>query len=218
MRIIVRQSPPEGGARRVVVDRERLDAFRTPPWWTRPGRFVVSWLGLAAALCLHAFGVAALALWQEPSYVDASEVYSVTVLTDIPPVEVCPLPADTGDDGNPELARAECAASMQAESAPSNYWDLVRAAIADSVRYPPSAVRQGIEGTIDLRLTLDARGALVEVVPLERTPELLIQSAVSAARRAAPFPPNTNGIGDVVSAILPVHFQLNRNPGRSSMR
>ena len=97
----------------------------------------------------------------------------------------------------------------------SNYWESVRAAVARNVRYPSAAVRLGIEGSIDLRLTIDAQGNLVEAAPLTRAPDLLIQSALSAARRAAPFPSNTNSSRSVASATLPIRFQLNRKPERS---
>lgn len=210
-----RAPPPAGGGRRVL---EKLDTLCAPPWRTCPAHSAFPWFGLAVALCLHAFGVAALALWQEPDPIDGSEVYEVTILPEILPVDACPAPPDSGDeDGTTDNTGPESAAATEEGYVLSNYWDIVRAAIAGRVRYPRDAVRQGIEGTIDLRLSLDAQGGLVAVVPLERSPELLIQSAERAVRLAAPFPPNTNGPSGVVSAILPVHFQLNRNPERSSL-
>lgn len=212
----MRSSAEYAGARRaprrVVVNPRGCQA---PSWWEQDARHFVSMTSISVALCLHAFALVGLAVWQEPARDEALPEYTVTILPDIPPVEVCPSVSDGERGATPDAARTECAVAGQRASAPSNYWDFVRAAIAGSVRYPRAAVRQGIEGTIALRLTLDAQGALVAVVPLERSPGLLIESAVSAAWRAAPFPPNTNGSSEVVSAILPVHFQLKRNPERN---
>jgi protein TonB len=99
----------------------------------------------------------------------------------------------------------------------SNYWETVRAAVARNVRYPSVAIRKGIEGTIALRLTVDAQGNLVEAVPLEGSSDILIQSALSAARRAAPFPTPANRLEFGSSAVLPIHFQLgSHNPKRST--
>ena len=204
-----------GRPRRISVDRRQFDAFRTPLWHARPARCAVPWFGLAAAMGLHAFAVAALAFWQQPFPAETPEVYEVTIDPGCFSIEALPLPPGPHGADEPDDRGMDSTAAAESPATLSNYWDAVRAAIAGRVRYPQAAIRQGIEGTIDLRLTLDGQGALLEVVPLESTPEILVQSAMSAAHRAAPFPRNTSGTSHVASAVLPVHFQLNGNPERS---
>ena len=213
MRRIPRQQPM-GEVRTVVVDRERLEVFRTPPWWSRRARFAISGFALALALCLHAVAVAAVAVWQKQAPVEILETHAVTVLPEIPPVEAFVAPPDSSGDGTGERAAADAPAVEQAVSVSSNYWDQVRAAIAGRVRYPRAAVLRRVEGTVDLQLTVDRNGSLRFVAPLNAPPESLAQAAVDAARRAAPFPANTNGACEVASVILPVHFLLKQKPER----
>ena len=273
MRILARQSPAPGRMRRLVVDRNILETFQTPPGRThQAGRFL-SWPGLAVSLCLHAVGAVSFALWQEPRIEEFTDSYAVNILPDVYPMEASsaqpgtrtaqappstlilaaptsgerkrspwekallpPLermavapqtPVEKSADPKPvppdQTLKAETALPEAASPASppsldlvsSNYWESVRAAVARNVRYPSAAVRLGIEGSIDLRLTIDAQGNLVEAAPLARAPDLLIQSALSAVRRAAPFPSNTNRSRSVASATLPIRFQLNKKPERS---
>lgn len=152
-----------------------------------------------------------------PAAVEVSEPIAVTLLPEIPPMaEYTPLPGAEGEKAA-DTERTESAVAAEAGTVLSNYWDFVRAEIAACVRYPRDAVRQGIEGTVDLRLTLDAKGGLLAAVPLRETPTLLVRPAVSAAYRAAPFPPNPNRSCEVVSVILPVHFRLNSKQERNSL-
>jgi protein TonB len=59
--------------------------------------------------------------------------------------------------------------------------------------YPALARRRGIEGSVLLRLTIDARGRLEALETPGRAPLVLVSQARSAAERAAPFPPPPNG-------------------------
>jgi len=172
-----------GEARKVVVDQERLEAFRTPPWWSRRARFAISGFALAVALCLHAVAVAAVTVWQKQSPAEILETHTVAILPEIPPVEAFVTPPDSSGDGTCESAAADAPAAEQALSMSSNYWDQVRAAIAGRVRYPKAAVLRRVEGTVDLQLTVDRNGSLRFVVPLNGPPECLAQAAVDAARR-----------------------------------
>lgn len=212
MRRIPRQQRT-GEVRKVVVDRKRLEAFRTPPWWSRRARFAMSGFALALAVCLHAAAVAAVAVWQRQASAEILETHAVAILPEIPPVEAFVTSPDSIGDGIYERA-ADMSATEQALSVSSNYWDQVRAAIAGRVRYPKAAVLRKVEGTVDLHLMVDRDGFLRLAVPLNAPPESLAQAAVDAARRAAPFPANTNGGYEVTSVILPVHFLLKQKPER----
>lgn len=65
--------------------------------------------------------------------------------------------------------------------------------IAAHKHYPALARRRGIEGSVLLRLTIDARGRLEQLETPGRAPLVLVSQARSAAERAAPFPPPPAG-------------------------
>ena len=86
----------------------------------------------------------------------------------------------------------------------------VREAVARQIRYPASARMRGIEGQVTVNLTIDGVGALVAVraIPSEAD-NVLVQAAVDAATRAAPFPAPLMACDEqTVTAQLPVRFKL----------
>lgn len=72
----------------------------------------------------------------------------------------------------------------------SNYLSLIISKIERNKRYPPLARRNGIEGMVKVKFSIDQNGALLGLA-IERGSgfELLDQEALSMVRRASPFPP-----------------------------
>lgn len=91
------------------------------------------------------------------------------------------------------------------------YWQGVRDRVAAEVRYPLSARRRNTAGEVVLCVAINARGKLVvaKPVPPAADPDLT-EAAVSAARRAAPFPPPSmrGAETNVAVALIPIHFVL----------
>ena len=83
----------------------------------------------------------------------------------------------------------------------------VREKIARSARYPASARRTGLEGTVALTLTISPSGELVSLsVHAPEGLSALARAAEEAARQAAPFPPPPSRRG--VQVEVPVVFRL----------
>ena len=70
------------------------------------------------------------------------------------------------------------------------YFSQVRQAIEGQLEYPIALQRRGIEGRVKLRLVIGKSGELIEVSSISQmeTPTQLIELALSAAHKAAPFP------------------------------
>ncbi len=109
---------------------------------------------------------------------------------------------------------------MMAETTPlrvEDAWAEVRSGIQQSLRYPTPARRTGTEGVVVLRLTLDGSGSVVGAEVRPPYPErVLCEAALSAVRRAGPFPKTGRAIrkGETLStAEIAVRFELRR--GRS---
>ncbi len=112
------------------------------------------------------------------------------------------IPDSGAGDGQPAPVPAVDAA----------YWQGVRDRVAGEVRYPLSARRRNVAGEVVLCVAVNARGELVVVkpVPPAADPDLS-EAAVSATRRAAPFPPPPAMRGvetNVAIALIPIHFVL----------
>ncbi|MFH0878203.1 MAG: energy transducer TonB, partial [Lentisphaerota bacterium] len=103
-------------------------------------------------------------------------------------------------------------ASAQGES---NYWQMVRTAVAGQARYPAFARRQRNEGYVLVQLSIDAQGQVQEVLPLEASSQLFLQSAMDAVEKASPFPPPTNCTPGVLTAAIPIIFRINQNKERN---
>lgn len=74
--------------------------------------------------------------------------------------------------------------------------------------YPRLARRAGLEGTVCLRISVDAAGRLAQVRPTCAAPAPLLESALRAVREAAPFGPLPGALGPQLVVDLPVVFQL----------
>ena len=94
------------------------------------------------------------------------------------------------------------------------YVNSIREAVAHQLRYPELALRRGIEGRVVLRLTLTASGHLLKATPGEPAADAaLTNAALTAVRRAAPFPAwqGTHNSNALLSLILPIRFKLDEN-------
>lgn len=91
------------------------------------------------------------------------------------------------------------------------YISFIRSAIVRHLRYPELALRRGIEGRVVLRLTLDARGKLLDSTASEPANDgALLGAALVAVRRAAPFPPwqGVHSPDATLNLTLPIRFKL----------
>jgi len=79
-----------------------------------------------------------------------------------------------------------------------------------SSEYPPEALARGIEGTVYLRLLIDAQGGIAEITVVEDPGNGFAEAAVRIARRYFKFAPALRG-GEPVATVLtrvPVRFEL----------
>jgi TonB family protein len=90
----------------------------------------------------------------------------------------------------------------------TSYWATVRMAIAGRLRYPAEARRQGLEGTVDLRLQLDGTGRLRSANAVSATAPVFADAALRAVRKAAPFGRPPDGDVPALDALLPIRFEL----------
>lgn len=84
---------------------------------------------------------------------------------------------------------------------------------ADSFRppYPPAMQREGLEGTVTLRVTIDARGRVSAVEEVSATHPAFFEAARRHALRAWRFRPATrDGVAIISEQILTLRFQLER--------
>lgn len=89
------------------------------------------------------------------------------------------------------------------------YMNNLRKRVAAHRRYPYQARRAGIEGTVCLKLRLDAAGRLAALTPTCGAPtRALLEAALDAVRAAAPFGPLPSALGAELAAELPVVFRL----------
>ncbi|KGO98601.1 energy transducer TonB, partial [Novilysobacter defluvii] len=77
-------------------------------------------------------------------------------------------------------------------------------------RYPPSALRAGIEGTVILVISIDAQGNVLDV-EVERSSRNrdLDRAAVQAARKWRFNPATENGVAVASRVRVPVDFNMN---------
>lgn len=84
---------------------------------------------------------------------------------------------------------------------------------ADSFRppYPPAMQREGLEGTVTLRVTIDTRGRVSAVEEVSATHPAFFEAVRRHALRAWRFRPATrNGVAIISEQILTLRFQLER--------
>ncbi|MCR5219968.1 MAG: energy transducer TonB [bacterium] len=82
----------------------------------------------------------------------------------------------------------------------------IRGAIERKLRYPALARRQGLSGQVLVSFVVERNGGIRDLRVLRGSGfGLLDDSALSAVRRAAPFPPASSP----VRVSLPVRYHLN---------
>ena len=86
------------------------------------------------------------------------------------------------------------------------YKALVRARIEAERRYSPMARRRGLEGVVNIRVSIGAvRQRVSKVLVEDGAPMLLAKSTEEAVERAGPFPPPPAGLGVL---RVPVRYRL----------
>jgi periplasmic protein TonB len=94
-------------------------------------------------------------------------------------------------------------------AARAQYLQRLRQRVIERRQYPHAALRAGVEGTVCLRVSLDAAGRISELRPTcGPLPAPLLQAALRAVRAAEPFGPLPSGVGQMLSVDLPVVFTL----------
>jgi TonB family protein len=90
----------------------------------------------------------------------------------------------------------------------ARYLGQLRERVLARREYPRLARRAGLEGTVCLRIAVDAAGRLAQLQPSCVAPAPLVEAALSAVRAAAPFGPLPGGLGTELVLDLPMVFQL----------
>jgi periplasmic protein TonB len=87
--------------------------------------------------------------------------------------------------------------------------DLFRTRIAARFRYPPEAERDGIEGLVVLRVSIDGTGRLLDVRLVGAcTHPLLCDAASQTLLASAPFPPPPSQLGGPIAVDVPLAYRL----------
>lgn len=129
-------------------------------------------------------------------------VVAATSLPSPEPAPPAPAAAPSGEAlpgaANPNRALASAglpgvASGPSLEEQLKRYEAELARRIAAHKQYPDLARRRGIEGSVTLRLSIDAQGRLEALETPGRAPLVLVSQARSAAERAAPFPPPPHG-------------------------
>ena len=129
-------------------------------------------------------------------------VVAATPLPSPEPARPAPAAAPSGEalpgPANPNGALASAglrgvASGPSLEEELKRYEAELARRIAEHKQYPDLARRRGIEGSVTLRLSIDAQGRLEALETPGRAPLVLVSQARSAAERAAPFPPPPHG-------------------------
>jgi periplasmic protein TonB len=129
-----------------------------------------------------------------------------------PPVETPPVEARAqAAEAPPQIARAPAAPVPSAPAGPPpDYLAMLQAALQRSLEYPRSARQAGIQGYPVLRFVIDRAGRVLESRLVRSSGhEVLDRAAEATLRRAAPFPPIPDSIGQPRMEIeVPVGFRL----------
>lgn len=113
----------------------------------------------------------------------------IGLVPSLPPSEVLPPPLPPPKP--PGLSDAERRALVLA------YLDKVQPHVLRHFAYPSDAQRNGVEGTVIVRLTIDAQGGLREAKVVSYVDPLLVNAALQSAHEAAPFPHPPAELGTV---------------------
>jgi protein TonB len=96
-------------------------------------------------------------------------------------------------------------------AAEESYWSTVRREVAEQLRYPMGARRDGCQSRIMVRLEIAADGRLANAEPIPPPGNAaLTRATLAAVRRAAPFPPPPDILTPPVRAELPVRFEIGK--------
>lgn len=86
---------------------------------------------------------------------------------------------------------------------------VLRTRIAPLFKYPAAAERQGIEGRVILRLTVDQAGRILTLERGEPCPhEILCGDAAAMLLAAQPLPPPPTELGATIQLELPLTYRL----------
>jgi len=111
--------------------------------------------------------------------------------------------ADTDDNDEPAL-------TAQSLLARQFYLSDILTRITAKTRYPRTALERGQEGSTRLNLTIDRKGNILALAPLEESKyDSLNRAAREAIERAAPFPEVPEAIaGTTFEFAIPIRFAL----------
>jgi protein TonB len=91
----------------------------------------------------------------------------------------------------------------------SDGWRQALAAwLAEHKTYPDEARRQGIEGNVTLRFSVDRSGHVIEVTVLRGSGSRILDSAAEAMLSNAMLPPPVPAIQDRITISIQVHYKL----------
>jgi protein TonB len=134
-----------------------------------------------------------------------------------PPAPAAEVSATPGSVGDPNGAPSPAAgAPMTTDPAPGpagggrsseidEYVAGVRRRVSRHKRYPPFALRRGIEGVVVVRLRIGGDGRVTRASPDASAEPLLARSALEAVERASPFPPPPDG---PLELELPIRWRI----------
>ena len=109
----------------------------------------------------------------------------------VPPGPSSPPAAGHAADTNPPPSGLDAPSREGAggrDNALAGYWDRVQRQIAARLAYPHAARQRGIEGAVELRIDLDFKGQVKDMVPVSPSADRVLTEAVMRAIRAtAPF-------------------------------
>lgn len=126
------------------------------------------------------------------------------------------MPQPAGGSQPPAPAReaiegripGESVSSLSGQSAIS-YREMLLAHIARYRRYPADARRDHVEGTVEVRFTLDRAGAVQSAwIAASSGRTNLDAEALAAIRRAAPMPRIPSELPDSIDITLPIDFEI----------
>lgn len=121
-----------------------------------------------------------------------------------PPAAVVEAPAPPAA---PTLAQAGQAGTVTAD-AMAQYAFAINRKVDAVKQYPAQALRRREQGTIEVRVSLNARGEIVAIEAAQAEPRLLVQAALDAVRMAAPYP-SLDAIGrSDAQFLIPVRFEV----------
>ena len=215
----------------MVVPRDELlqwkTVFRLRPEYQRG----IPWSGLLISVMVHAGVFTALAVVPffpahevvvtcpaevllEPPRLYAVDVKPASGAKEERKTEQAEQKIEVPVEEKPAPASSQSQAVAASAAGESNYWQQVRTAVANQVRYPDFARRQRREGYVLVRLSIDADGRLSSVVPLESSSRIFVESAAQAVEKAAPFPPPPAGVSEELTAVIPICFRMDANKER----